>query len=158
MANSIRHNVYSKALTEEDKQVWNDIEVGNVDNELKIARLQLQRALTAKAQFDAEQLELPTMQIDQETTEHGQKTKSIRKHPDYHGIIYSLLGRIGSLERIRAELISAYRVEDPNVIAEEFYTVIKQIRHNDNTNYGTLDDDADSEVASPTSASDPDSL
>ncbi|OFV47347.1 HGGxSTG domain-containing protein [Oligella sp. HMSC09E12] len=106
--NARTHGIYSDAISQDEKAMWEEIEIGGLDDAIKIARLQLRRALIA--QRNAEEnggLDLDT--TTQSTTSNHQgrsKTTSIQKaRRPYEDIINRLLGRIGDLEAKRAEMI-----------------------------------------------------
>lgn len=42
---ALKHGIYSTALTDDEKELWGDIEIGNLDNELRMVRIQYLRAL-----------------------------------------------------------------------------------------------------------------
>lgn len=45
--NALSHGVYSDALKDDERDIWSRIELGSIDDELRIARLQLRRAVKA---------------------------------------------------------------------------------------------------------------
>ena len=54
--NALKHGIYSSALNEDEKELWGRIEIGSIDDELRMARLQYMRALTADKPGLAEKL------------------------------------------------------------------------------------------------------
>lgn len=95
-------SIYSQYLTPEEQIVFDSMELGKVDDELKLTRIRLARAL-------AKEQERP--EIDAITIREGGKgvgfvpmEKSFKRR-DYVGIIDKLTARIESLERTRAELL-----------------------------------------------------
>jgi uncharacterized protein YjcR len=46
--NGIRHGIYSSALTLDEKELWEQIKVGSLDDELRMARIQYLRALNTE--------------------------------------------------------------------------------------------------------------
>ena len=54
--NALKHGIYSSALQEDEKQLWERIEIGTIDDELRMARLQYMRALKADKPELAEKL------------------------------------------------------------------------------------------------------
>jgi uncharacterized protein YjcR len=43
--NALKHGIYSDAIREDERPLWDRIELGGVDDELRLARLQLRRAV-----------------------------------------------------------------------------------------------------------------
>ena len=53
---ALKHGIYSSALQDEEKELWSRIEIGTIDDELRMARLQYMRALKADRPELAEKL------------------------------------------------------------------------------------------------------
>lgn len=53
---ALKHGIYSSALSDDEKDLWHQIEIGGLDDELKMARLQYLRALRADKEELAEKL------------------------------------------------------------------------------------------------------
>src|SRR5688572_32456848 len=45
------HGLYSSALSDEERDLWDDIQLGNVDDELRLCRIQLRRAMNLDAEI-----------------------------------------------------------------------------------------------------------
>lgn len=104
--NARKFGIYSDTLTADERSIWNDIELGTLDDDIKIAKLQLRRALIAQAKAE----EGDGLELEVETDSNGPagSTKSTqRRRRGYEDIINRLLGRIGDLEAKRAELLKA---------------------------------------------------
>lgn len=113
-------SIYSKFLTDEENDVLNVIQLGQVDEELRLMRIRLRRALDRENEFGN------TLELDSEKTEpievdgvalvvDGvpiQKITRTTKVRDYSATIDRVTGRIESLERTRAELIKANPPEE----------------------------------------------
>lgn len=117
--NARTHGIYSDALADDEKGLWEQVEVGNLDNAIKIAHLQLRRALIAqnKAEggdgLDVDMDSVTTVipesgsPDDGEPAETPRQTSTVqRRRRPYEDIINRLLGRIGDLEAKRAEMIN----------------------------------------------------
>jgi len=78
--NAVKHGIYRAVLTEEERTDYDGLELGDVDQELRLARVRLARTL--KAERDG-----------------------IKAEQDYEAIIDRLLGRIEGLERTRKRLL-----------------------------------------------------
>ena len=46
--NALKHGIYAKGLTGEEREIWHEVSIGSLDDELKLARIQARRALIAK--------------------------------------------------------------------------------------------------------------
>ena len=99
--NARKHGIYSRTITKEEQDILSLIKLGSVDDELAVSRLQLRRAL-----------------IHQE--EHGFNTAT-------HLAVDRLLGRIGSLERVKRDISQGENEVDPVRLAKEFHEAIVEI-------------------------------
>lgn len=107
--NARKHGIYSSVLTDEEKELWDEVELGRVDEELRLCRLRLMRTIRAETAANNEpELEAideePTV-IDGVAVPEEVIAKRHLKRRDYAGTVDRLLGRIESLERTRAELL-----------------------------------------------------
>jgi len=112
-------SIYSQFLTDDENAILSTIELGRVDDELRLTRVRLMRALSRENEFGNE------LEIDSEkheTGEHG-GTTTTSKVRDYSGLIDRLTARIESLERTRAELLKTNPVELPPVTRIEIEVV-----------------------------------
>jgi hypothetical protein len=108
----IRHGIYSKKLTEEEKALWPTIKVGSLDDEIRIAQIILHRLIETheaiqKAPLDPKNTAGFYVSEVTVTTLDG-KTVTMRV-PDTYALIDRFLGRIGRLELTRARLLAAMR-------------------------------------------------
>lgn len=106
--NARTHGIYSDAIDENEKELWDEIELGTLDDAIKIAKLQLRRALIAQRKAEeAEGLDLDSIVETEDMAELGdfKKKTTQRVRRPYEDIINRLLGRIGDLEAKRAEMI-----------------------------------------------------
>jgi len=125
--NAKTHGLYASALTDEEKRLWNQIELGNVDDELRMAKIRLARALRLEM-TDAdleliERTESPTMLGGLPDYDDLVKTETFKRR-DWSPIVDRLMGRIESLERTRAEL--AKHVGDDDGEIESVQVVIER--------------------------------
>lgn len=117
--NARTHGIYSDALAEDEAGLWDSVEVGSLDSAIKIAHLQLRRALIAQSKAeggDGLDLDLESVNTllpgDEEVDQDGdpaqpRRTTTVqRRRRPYEDIINRLLGRIGDLEAKRAEIIN----------------------------------------------------
>ena len=129
--NALKHGIYSKAIADNDIETYEQIEVGTLDAEIKIIKLQLTRALEAQRKFEeavqsgeAEKITYEPHEIraksltktiqnqvgDQAAvtrTEITTDKEAIKKHPDYRKIIFQLSGRIAKLELTRVAIANS---------------------------------------------------
>lgn len=100
--------LYSKYMTPEEQASAATLELGSVDEELRLTRIRLARAL------GQEQERADTLELESEKTEpvafegappDATRTTTISRVRDYSGLIDRLTGRIESLEKTRAELM-----------------------------------------------------
>ena len=123
------HGMYSNVLTDEELEMYESIPIGNLDQELKVARIRLMRGLKAKQLIDADPNN-PNNTAGFEVSEIRQKQQGgngganasnevIRRRPDVDGAIDRCLARIGNLERIRAELLQNTDLSSPDEFAQQ---------------------------------------
>jgi hypothetical protein len=111
----IRHGIYSKRLTEEEKALWPTIKVGSLDDEIRIAKIILHRLIETHEAIQAAPLDPKNAAgfypAEISITTPDGKTVTM-KVPDTYALIDRFLGRIGRLELRRARLIAAMREHD----------------------------------------------
>ncbi|WP_434676215.1 HGGxSTG domain-containing protein [Pseudomonas sp. D3-10] len=112
-------SIYSQFLTDDENAILSTIELGRVDDELRLTRIRLMRALNRENEFGNE------LEIDSEKLETGENggTTTTSKVRDYSSLIDRLTARIESLERTRAELLKTNPVELPPVTRIEIEVV-----------------------------------
>jgi len=98
------------------------IELGRVDDELRLTRIRLMRALNQESER-GDTAELETRVEREGAGEYQAKTEEKFKVRDYSGLIDRLTGRIESLERTRAELLKTNPPELPPVTRIEIEVV-----------------------------------
>lgn len=98
-------SIYSKFLTDEEQDLLPSIELGSVDDELRLTRIRLMRALAREEKLGdvAELSERVEREGAENVTARMEATFKVR---DYSGLIDRLTGRIESLEARRAYLLS----------------------------------------------------
>lgn len=120
-------SIYSKFLTDEENDALAGIELGRVDDELRLTRIRLMRALARENEFgntlelDSEKSE--PIEIEGKVLEDVTKITTTSKVRDYSALIDRLTARIESLERTRAELLKANPLEQPPVAKIEIEVV-----------------------------------
>jgi hypothetical protein len=95
--------LYSKYLTPDEKRIAASLSLGSVDEEIRLTRIRLMRALRL------EEERADTAELDSEVERDGAENVSARferhsKVRDYAGLIDRLTARIAMLEKTRSEL------------------------------------------------------
>lgn len=110
--NATQHGIYARHMTEAERADFASLEMGTVDNELRLTRIQLSRALAAQAaaRGKPELDEIVTRDALSITVPRSEKTSRVR---DYVAIIDKLTARIESLEKTRL-VLRAEVPPDPN--------------------------------------------
>lgn len=145
-------SLYSDFYTDEEKSIADEIELESIDDELKLCKIRLRRAMALeeeqKRRQEEERLELDKLvetpsviggvaiQDDPDVPPVKQKTFVYR---DYGEIINRLLARIESLTMTRQKLIKGFVVDlkssdgsmspvksEPNMTPEEFKDALAQ--------------------------------
>lgn len=102
--NATTHGIYKSVLSEEEQQRWHEIEIGRLDDELRLWRTRLLRALAAEqAARDKPELEEVIARKAGGSDQPGAEKRFKRR--DYAAIVDRIMGRIESLERTRLELM-----------------------------------------------------
>lgn len=133
--NAQTHGIYTKTLSDEERVMYDSIQIGNVDAELRFVRIMLNRAIEENAAYRHEPnnpKNLAGFELTEITRVTGDgrgkaKTNVTQHRPDSFARIDRLMGRIGTLEKIRAELITAAatNADDPNAKASDVVTAIR---------------------------------
>lgn len=109
-------SLYSKFLTDEERQISDSIVLGSIDDELRLTRIRLMRALGREDRIDEEADPDSVVELESKTVEpvmlgdvpdHEEEpivTRTYRRR-DYVAIIDRLTARIASLEMQRATLL-----------------------------------------------------
>lgn len=107
--------IYSQFLTDEERVISTEMELGSLDEELKLCKIRLMRALKAEAEQQAQVKEFDKLELEAlneapsligglPDNDELIQTKQFRRR-DYGTIIDRLIARIESLETRRASLI-----------------------------------------------------
>lgn len=121
--NAITHGIYTDSLSDDEKSLWGLIRLGDVDDELRLCRLRLRRALIAQRAAETGSEPAATELAEIKVSDEMQVVT--RKRPDFWGIIERLLGRIGQLEKTRSELLASTSVTDPGQAAREVTDMLR---------------------------------
>ena len=107
--------IYSQYLTDEEQIISTKMELGSLDEELKLCKIRLMRALKAEAEQQAQVEEFGKLELEAlneapsligglPDNDEIIQTKQFRRR-DYGTIIDRLIARIESLETRRASLV-----------------------------------------------------
>lgn len=101
------HGIYSKSYTTEELSIVDSLadRLGSIDDEITLTRIRLRRAQLAEQKAMAEGAPLELSEVRSVTGEGGGAgVTSIQRRTDFEAVIDRLLGRLGSLMKVRAEL------------------------------------------------------
>lgn len=102
--NAVKHGIYSQQLTANEAATYSGIALGSVDDEIRITRIRLARALAAEHKAGGKP------ELDEVTKNEGGGQNAVRevrksRVRDYFSVVDRLTGRVESLEKTRAELL-----------------------------------------------------
>lgn len=118
-SNAKIHGIYGSCLTEEERQDAELVEIGNLDVLIRLANIQLQRALKAKNSAQ-NRPELEEVVISENGQTHKQRVI------DYDAKIDKCMARIGSLEMQRKALMESSD-DDVNITIEGGFVATKRV-------------------------------
>lgn len=134
--NAWKYGGYSRAILPAERELYNLIKVGDLDEEIRICKLLLVRTAEAQKNFEqanefraAKGIEIADCDIDQ--IEGLMDEKVCKKYETLMTLANRLSGRIGDLEAVRAKLlqpgvmIPAQGVVDMNFICEK----VEKVKH-----------------------------
>jgi hypothetical protein len=111
--NSLKHGIYGTALRDDEKAAWSRIDVDGIDDEIRIAKLQLKRALEEQRKIIDEAgddvkvgFELSEIKTEAGNSIQGpyQKGSKVKRRPDYRAVIDRLFGRIAQLQQTKSQI------------------------------------------------------
>ncbi len=117
--NAVTHGIYERHLTEQERSDFDHAKLGTVDDELRLQRIRLSRALAAEHKSQNEpELDEVTENEDGGSAVIPRKTSKY-KIKDYGSIIDKITARIESLEKTRLTLNSASNAPDADDITRD---------------------------------------
>ena len=102
---AVKHGIYSAFLTDEENVIADSLMLGSIDDELRLTRIRLMRALKREEEF-GNSLEVDSSTERDIAASVGAKSETSYKVRDYSGLIDRLTARIQSLEKTRLELLT----------------------------------------------------
>lgn len=134
--NAVKHGIYTKTLSDEERALYDTIEIGSLDNEIRFAKIMLNRAIETNAAVREDPTStknLAGFELTEITRQSGNdssgkgKTNLTSRRADLTAVIITLMGRIAGMEKTRAELIAAAatNADDPNAKAGDVVSAIR---------------------------------
>jgi hypothetical protein len=139
--NGLKHGIYAKGMTEEEVGFLDHITVDHLDDEIRLCKLRIRRALIARKEIEENPesldsgFEITEVKRFERRTAVGEKEVEQRrrelttKRPDFESIIDRYMGRLNGLIRTRAELLHAAG-KDPAEVAQVFQDAMEEIEAN----------------------------
>lgn len=124
--NAWKNGIYAQGIKDEEKELYEEIKVGTLDDDIRIMKLQLIRAVKAQKEFENENKGVGLETVEEKSSafakgEAGWKKKEItKKHPDYRKIIFQLSGRIAKLELTRSAIGKDSQTADATTLIVNF--------------------------------------
>jgi hypothetical protein len=103
------HGIYAAALSPEEQALWEEVQLGSVDDEIRLCKIRVRRAEIAQNAVQANPTSTDNtagMELS-EIRSMEESVQTVIKRQDFTAVIDRLMGRIGMLEKTRAELIAA---------------------------------------------------
>lgn len=138
---ALKHGIYESGLTKEEKKIYDTIDVTAVDDEIRLCKLRIRRAIIARKEVEErpeditvgfETSEIKQVQGDVERSGGAESTQTRRemhrKRPDYDAIIDRYMGRMAQLIKTRAEIAQSDSV-DASTVAKEFSKALSEIEN-----------------------------
>jgi len=133
-------SIYSKFMTDDEQHIYKSMELGKVDDELRLLRIRLQRTLAeehaakehADKASDKQDGQKAFLMLDTAVDRDGggENTVWAERHykaKDYNDIIRRTTARIESLERTRAELVRAQNGESDAAMSESLRMLAEKL-------------------------------
>ena len=108
------HGLYSQHMTEDEQGQWESIQLGAVDDELRMMRIFLNRCIALEALIMQSPGTVELSEVRRSVRTDGDAMDTISRRPDVYGRIDRITGRIAQLEKTRAELIAAAQANSEN--------------------------------------------
>ncbi len=107
--NALKHGFYSDALLPEEKALWERVQIGNIDDEIRLLRVKLHRLVLLSGSADVADLvdsalEVARKQGDDPKLGPFDRTEIKVKAPQYADLILIAVGEIRKLELQRLQM------------------------------------------------------
>lgn len=127
--NAVKHGFYSDALLPEERQLYERAEVGNLDDEIRLARVKLHRFVRLSGSLELQEMIDGALEVARKTgMAFDQATESMQPFdkqeikaaaPNYAELIIKQLDIIRKLELARLDINKAGGGDDPDAIGRE---------------------------------------
>jgi len=113
--NAVTHGFYSNALQPEERELWDRVQLGSLDDEIRLARIKLHRLVKMSGSSEVSDLVDSAMEVAKRYDEHptfgAMEKREIKvKTTQYGDLIVRQIDQIRKLELARRELARV----DPN--------------------------------------------
>ena len=132
---ALKHGLYSSVISDEEKRLWEHIELGTIDDELRLARVKLRRLLAfenaqntpqdAGGATNSSRKGMTLEEVRVLTDGRSRQTEMVQRRVDYTPEIRGLLKTIGDLEKTRAAI--GTRADDPETMARKVQDALHAI-------------------------------
>lgn len=103
--NALKHGGYSRVIRDSERELYDQIQVGTLDDEIKFCKLLLARIGEAQKEFEETSLRKEGEDLEDIEIEDIEGMPDGKKFETLMNLIIRLSGRVGDLESARAELI-----------------------------------------------------
>lgn len=140
-----KHGLYSAHLTPEEQDQWDGIQIGAVDDELRMLRIYLARCVALDAQISNAPSTVELSEVRRSVRPEGDAVDTISRKPDVFGRMNWIVGRIANLEKVRLEMLAAAaeRGEGVDDKARDLIQTIRAIEQVEQVVQDTGDEDED---------------
>ncbi len=108
-SNAATHGFYSDALTADEKPLWERIQIGSIDDEIRLMRVKLHRLVKLSGSADVAELIDSALEVAQKRDTHPRlgafdKSEIKVKAPQYAELILQAVGELRKLELQRLQM------------------------------------------------------
>ena len=116
-ANALTHGLYTNSLTPDERELWSQIEVNSVDDEIRLTKFKLARVETAISRLEAgEDVDFHLFERRTEASTEGNATSrrasEVRRRPDWYAHRISLLRTLARLLSTKTQMVQAGLMTD----------------------------------------------
>ena len=109
-ANATKHGFYADALMPEEKRLWSRVELGSIDDEIRLMRIKLHRLVRLSGSSDVAELIDSALEVAQKHDSNPRlggfdKTEIKVKAPQYADLILQAVAEIRKLELQRLQMM-----------------------------------------------------
>lgn len=120
--NSVSHGIYRRHLTETEQVDYDRLEIDKIDDELRLTKIRLARALEAEATQGNDLILVETVDnLGLGAESMAPEKIETRKATDFYALIDKLTARVESLTKTRQALLVAKGSLDDDITREDTY-------------------------------------